>query len=214
MHVDQVVGQLVRTARQARGLSLEQLANRLRDLGLGYDKAKLSRIENGQAVTLTEWLELAAALGYPPLLLVLPVGNAEPIEVLPGQPLHPDRVSQWIEGAAPLATPDGFAMDGAAWSEAAERLRTWQELREHQAAYRRAFGRYLTAQEADDEVVMGRALDALETTGQRLYDALERVWRQGDPPPRYPAADHEALRRVGIDLTEVGVGVSDEEGQP
>jgi transcriptional regulator with XRE-family HTH domain len=215
MHVDQVVGRLVRAARQERGLSLQQLAERLRELGLGYDKAKLSRIENGQAVTVTEWLELSAALAYPPLLLVLPVGLAEPVEVLPGQPLHADRVSQWIEGAASLATPDGFALDRVAWFEAAERLHAWQELREHQADNTRAYARLVAAQQDDaDDVVKGRALDAFEASGQRLYKALREVWRRGDTPPRYPAERLEALRRVGIDLGEVGVEVMDEGGQP
>lgn len=208
MQVDRLVGQLIRDVRQDRGLSLQGLADRLAELGaVHYDKAKLSRIEKGQAVTISEWLELAAGLSCPPLLLVLPLGSGEHVEVLPGQSVHADLVAQWIEGSSPLTNEDRYAVGLREWHEASRRLWAWQHLRPAQNDFGTAVSALRRAEEAGDAPMVARRLEAMEEAGQQLYSKLEHIWQLGMTPPAHPAEHHDAMARIGLDLSDVGVGL-------
>ncbi|MGW9024779.1 helix-turn-helix domain-containing protein [Streptomyces sp. NPDC055722] len=68
------VAKRVREVRKRRGLTAEQLADKLREQGILWDRYTVTKLENGkrQNITLTEWLALAVVLNVSPLHLLVP----------------------------------------------------------------------------------------------------------------------------------------------
>jgi len=116
-----VIADQVRHHRNRLGMTREQLAAECAKLGapeLTY--AAITNIETGRndpktgkrrrEVTVEELLLLGTALGVPPLLLFLPLGERDTVPVLPDQPeQHPHAVWKWMtgEGEPCMAGPDG-----------------------------------------------------------------------------------------------------------
>lgn len=68
------VAHQVREVRKRRGFTAEQLAQKMTEQGLSWDRYTVNKLENGkrQNVTLTEWLALAVVLDVAPLHLLVP----------------------------------------------------------------------------------------------------------------------------------------------
>jgi transcriptional regulator with XRE-family HTH domain len=105
----------VRQVRARRELTAQQLADRLRELGVPWDRATVTKLETGrrQNVTLTEWLALARALEVAPVhLLVEPEGPgaaadaAEPYQVTPTETASREDARAWIRGMSSLPQTD------------------------------------------------------------------------------------------------------------
>jgi len=88
----QSVVQEIRRRRDAKGWTVARLAERCSELGYPIKRTTFSNLEGGlrKSIGLAELVVIAAALELPPALLAVPLGQAETVEVLPGQ-----EVGQW-----------------------------------------------------------------------------------------------------------------------
>ena len=91
----------VRRYRKARGLTAQQLAKRCADLGLPIPHAVLANFETGRRPTLSvaELLVLAAALEVSPLVLAVPVGRRESMQILPAVDVSTWQAAEWWQGS-------------------------------------------------------------------------------------------------------------------
>lgn len=90
----------VRRHRARLGWSQPQLAKQCQAVGLKWDRSVIANVEAGRrtAVGIHEVMALGRVFGVPPMLLVLPVGTQEMVEVLPGQLVDPWTAAQWFMG--------------------------------------------------------------------------------------------------------------------
>jgi transcriptional regulator with XRE-family HTH domain len=93
----------VRRYRQERSMSAQQLADRCAALGAPIDRTVIANLENGRRpfVSVAEVLVLAAALEVSPLVLAIPLGRRELIEILPGVEISPWDAADWWQGHGP-----------------------------------------------------------------------------------------------------------------
>lgn len=99
-----VLARQVRRYRDAAGLSAQQLAERMTaEVGSTYTRTQVTNLESGrrEAITVGELMGFARILGVPPLMLVLPLGEAEAVEVLPGVTVDPWTAWRWVTGEIP-----------------------------------------------------------------------------------------------------------------
>ena len=87
--------------RSHRGWSAQKLADRCDKLGMAIPRNTIDNLENGRRTTITvgELLVLSEALGVPPILLLVPYGRADTVEVLPGVEGSVTLAAAWIEGS-------------------------------------------------------------------------------------------------------------------
>lgn len=115
--MSEIVAERVVTIRKGAGLTRADLAARCRDLGLPtMSTASLANIETGRPgadgirrreVSVDELAVLSAALAVPPLALLLPLGIAPTVDVLPNVPTCTDRALEWFtQGWAPDGVPE------------------------------------------------------------------------------------------------------------
>lgn len=106
------MGRAIRHYRTRRGgMSAEQLAEAVSIMGLRYTRTQVSNLESGRrdSVTVGEVFAFAAALDVPAVLLLLPIGSAEAVELLPNRSTDPWTAYRWMLGELTmdeLANPD------------------------------------------------------------------------------------------------------------
>ncbi|MDD9377876.1 helix-turn-helix transcriptional regulator [Streptomyces sp. ZAF1911] len=102
----QHVADAVRHYRKDRGLSAQALADACGKLGYPVPRTSIANLENGRrsGVELAELLVLAKALEIPPIMLMLPVGMAGSVEVVPGDELPIWDAIAWISGETLLGS--------------------------------------------------------------------------------------------------------------
>lgn len=174
--------------RKRAGLNREQLAEKCQGWGApaSLSAAAIANIETGRPgpdgqrrrdLTVEELVILAAALGVPPILLLVPVGVRELIEVLPGRVMSAWDAIEWFTGEAPLATwqgeGQGAVVSGAdftAWETGAAPVDYY---RQQAALFRR---RAATSARGDEQELRGidEQLADLRRTMRR---AGIRTWR-------------------------------------
>lgn len=101
-----VAGRRIREARQRRGWTAEELAERCAGAGAPQISATvITNVETSRRstrkVSLEELLILASVLEVTPLQLMLPLGPGERLEVLPGTGLDALEAVRWIAGDTP-----------------------------------------------------------------------------------------------------------------
>lgn len=129
-----VVADRVRTYRDRRGISREELAKRCAKLGVPLTPAAITNIETGRRnpetgirrreVSIDELVALAKALGLPPILLIYPLGEAELCEVLPGRELGTWQAVKWFMGEEPMGTR---APDDGKWYVTSSDWDDWEK---------------------------------------------------------------------------------------
>lgn len=94
----------VKFHRVRQKVSAQQLSTATAELGLPIPRSVLANLESGrrETVTVPEVLVLAEALRVPPLLLMIPVGQVERMEVLPDVEVTPWEAAQWAIGERTL----------------------------------------------------------------------------------------------------------------
>lgn len=123
------VAKRVREARTRLGLTAGQLAERLVDQGVPWERSTVAKLENGnrQNLTLTEWLALSVVLNVAPIHLLVPPlpspswdversadsgrvrntpNDEDAYQVTPSLEVPIYRVRQFIRGARPLPGAD------------------------------------------------------------------------------------------------------------
>lgn len=106
--VSRVVGRQVKTARNMRRWSQDDLASQLKRQGVELGQASIARLESGpRHITVDEALALAAALGVNPLYLLSGDFTNEPVPVTPklGN-VWPNAMRFWFAGNLPLPGTD------------------------------------------------------------------------------------------------------------
>jgi transcriptional regulator with XRE-family HTH domain len=106
--VADTIAQRVRKFRLRRDWSVRELAEECANLGAPQlTAASLANIERGQDpnakrkrrdVTVEELVILGYALQVPPILLMVPLGDADEVELVPGVAVHPYDAALWISG--------------------------------------------------------------------------------------------------------------------
>jgi transcriptional regulator with XRE-family HTH domain len=189
----------IRRYRDARGLSGQQLSERCAALGAPIHRSVIANLENGRRpnVSITELLVLAAALDVPPLLLVLPVGRQDDVEILPGQEVTTAQAVMWLSGQGDLhLTPAGADV---LWNDAGlvplviEHERLVDDLQED----RKAIGQSAT----DEDIKLWQGMK------RRIQETRSHLRQLGLTPPPLPpelaylddqeSASDRARRRTG-----------------
>ncbi|NUW33426.1 helix-turn-helix transcriptional regulator [Nonomuraea sp. SMC257] len=129
-----VVASRVRTYRERKGLTREELAARCSKLHLPLTAAAITNIETGRRnaetgarrrdVTVDELVVLAKALGVPPILLLYPVGETDLVEVLPGRKQGTWQAVKWFTGEEPLGT---YFEDDGKWAVTSPDMDDWEK---------------------------------------------------------------------------------------
>ena len=117
------VAEAVRRFREERGMSAQDVAGACAKLGYPIARSVIANLENGRrsSVDVAEVLVLAKVLDVPPVALLVPVGEAGEIEILPGQTISTDEALGWITGELLLGDdPDDDSVEGR-----------FEELRKH-----------------------------------------------------------------------------------
>lgn len=123
------VASAVRRYREGQSVPYTELSERLSRVGVPIPVLGLRRIEKGERrVDIDELIALARVLGVPPILLVLPLGKEETVEVLPGEHRSTWAVAKWFGGQSAFPAGDvdvprdplvGSEDDNNAWAATA-----------------------------------------------------------------------------------------------
>lgn len=111
----ETIAKRVRELRRRHDLTAEQLADKMRDVGVPFDKTVIANLETGRRrfVTVQELFALAFVFGVAPVHLMVPTVDPDdrtPYPVVPNSPVigpepYPAVVRAWIRGQLPI-TPD------------------------------------------------------------------------------------------------------------
>jgi hypothetical protein len=111
IRVTAIIGQRVaqfreRKAESGKKMTVQALADRCAALGLPIGRVTITKLERGlrQAITPGEVFVLAAALEVSPIDLLLPVGQEETVEILPGVRTAALDAVRWVVGDFSLRT--------------------------------------------------------------------------------------------------------------
>lgn len=98
-----VVGRRVARYRRQRGMSVQEMSTALASLGITLKRTVIGNLESGyrRTVSLAEILGFACVLGVPPVLLMVPLGEAETFDALPTGELGVWDAVRWITGEGP-----------------------------------------------------------------------------------------------------------------
>jgi transcriptional regulator with XRE-family HTH domain len=97
----------VRTTRERKGWTQQQLADRLAALDCPIDRSIIAKIESGKrGVSLDEAFAFAAALGVSPAALALPRGTDTDVRVAPNLTVRGYEAYRWLQGRAALIDHD------------------------------------------------------------------------------------------------------------
>lgn len=108
--VSDIAGDRIRTARERRGWTLQQLADAAAELGGRLSRHAIHDIERGRPgkgaerqrqITLDEWLILAEALAVPPLWLIVPLDGRDQLATAPASARGPASAIPWITADNP-----------------------------------------------------------------------------------------------------------------
>lgn len=102
-----VIARRVRQMRARQEMTAQQLADRLKEAGVPWDRATVTKLETGrrQNVTVTELLGLAFVLNVAPVHLLVPLED-RPYHVTPTRTEDARDVRAWVRGRSPLPGTD------------------------------------------------------------------------------------------------------------
>ncbi|MBA2738674.1 MAG: helix-turn-helix transcriptional regulator, partial [Nocardioidaceae bacterium] len=208
------VAELVRSARDRRGWTGQQVAEKCAEAGMpALDRSAVTNIETGRRrrIGVDEWLVLAAVLDVAPLHLLFPRADDDVVAVTPTGSVSAGQARRWATGREPL--PDGdertfrYEVPDSEYERRSQRLReseqradqAWRRLRVAQEKLRLVSIEHATLDE-------GPALLALPGTPERSRGA--RLDRRLDT-----AYDEVADAKVASDEAQAELRwVRDEEG--
>lgn len=193
--------------RDRRGWKQRELEDEVAAHGGTLSRGALAKIESGKrSVSIDEWLLLAAALNVPPVLLLVPLGSSDLVEITSRSVIHPHFALDWLVGDEPLVSTHRFPIGITEWEAGAAPLYAWREYR----------------QLLDDESSASAAVKRAEHTNggaavreakRRRADALEALHRhllasRATGLLRIAAMNPdtvEAMRAIGLDVSGLPV---------
>lgn len=201
----QAIAASVRKYRQMRGWSVRELSEKCSELGATtLTQASLTNIERGltaregrgsRAVTVDELFVLAAALGVPPAVLVLPFGEHNQIAVLPNFPMDPLNAFRWFIGgdaARDLLDQEiRFANEPPLFKGSTRAMRRVAEIEKARSAATQT--REMLYGDPEILVSLKRRMDAMWQNAKPAMRArMEEVAEQNNRPrPGLPISDQE-----------------------
>ena len=139
----QTVRKRMKDVRRRRGMTAQQLAAAMTDLGVKWDRATVAKLETGyrQSISLDEWLTLAYVLNVAPVHLLVPLEDDVAYSISPEITDTSQRVRAWVAGHSPFLhepSSPGHPGGSPSWLEwleetpenGLERLLSPQELEE------------------------------------------------------------------------------------
>jgi transcriptional regulator with XRE-family HTH domain len=90
------------TVRRRKGWSQQQLADATAELGHPVTQSAVAKIERGtRGVGIDDVFHFAAALGVPPIALLVPSSDSDLVEISPGRAVPGWEASLWVRGIVP-----------------------------------------------------------------------------------------------------------------
>jgi transcriptional regulator with XRE-family HTH domain len=182
-----VAGQ-IRRWRTKRGMSAQALSDACAKLGWPIKRSVLSNLESGyrETITVPEMFILAQALEVPPLLLLLPLGDKDTVEVRPGTEVPTKDALRWFLGERPLR---GTRWEGLDTEDGSPTIASFQV---HQQSVDRWSGSRFNSRQIRQGVMLGTADDADEwdrsadRTAEQLRNLRAMMRARGLAPPPLP----------------------------
>jgi transcriptional regulator with XRE-family HTH domain len=204
-----VLAQRVRFYRKHRGWSVKTLAEECARLGAPQlTEPSLVNIERGQNegavrkgrdVTVEELVILGYALAVPPLLLAVPLGENEPLDITStATGINPHLAWKVITGEEALAATGNVAMRLQDWAEAQLPVQWFRLLNQAQEEYHHAESRLWVVTARGDADAIARANDQLTDAIQDWAKAANRILQGGLQVPEYSAETVEQLKATGL----------------
>ncbi len=186
--------------RKRRGWTQDDLARELGSVGWTVNRAQVAKSETGtRKISLDEAVNIAWALGLPPALLYLPLGESAEVAIAPEVIVHPDLARKWIAGTEPASHSNQRAHLVGEWRSDMDVWWLHDRLNEAQEAVRDAERGLRGAEYVNEpEQVKGARLDQKRALAE-LADVLENMQSAGLLPPEIHQATVESMRKVGID---------------
>jgi transcriptional regulator with XRE-family HTH domain len=158
--------------RERRGMTQQQLADRLGELGVDPQPARatIARTELGERnVSLDETMAYAAALDVSPARLILPVTKVVPVAITPKRVVNPGVARRWLRGQVALPGQDARTFSTDVSDE------EWEALENNTLQFiLHRTQELIDATVADDREAMADAVDALSDELARMRAAKER----------------------------------------
>jgi transcriptional regulator with XRE-family HTH domain len=209
----------LRRWRERRELTVQGLADRVRELGGKLDRTTIWKIENkGRGVSLDEWLQLAHALAVPPPLLFLDLESGGDVEIAPGAVLHPWLAWEWVTGQlAPPVTSRAITRPNE-FSVAETAVRLYRHEQAKAKAVQRADFRVHQAEHAKDPAALKAARAQQADALRELAAALDEMVDHEMTPPAKPREWVEIMRKLRVlrhpeHVTVYEGGASDGDGR-
>lgn len=198
--------------RRTRGVSAQQLAERVEALGGRLGRVAITKIETGKrGVSLDEAFLLAAALNVPPPVLFFPLETGEHVAITPENVIHPNLATRWLAGEAPLARTDRTAMGLREWGEegwriAARPVQLYRELRAAQESAQDADVGVMRAEYEGDEAKMTSARKRFADRLTKLAQIQARMRAENLNPPWIDRRWVAEMKKLGIDTASIREG--------
>ncbi|MEV5711243.1 helix-turn-helix transcriptional regulator [Actinoallomurus sp. NPDC052274] len=196
----------IKRHRGRRGLSAQQVADACSEYGVSMKRSVIANLESGRRPTLSviELVVLAKILRVAPIQLLLPIGHAEEVEILPGQVMSTWDAAKWFAGDQPLPHVDAEGNrlpidpeDLAAWNSGAppvpyfrrlDQLITAREVALSDAAAAHRSARAALSEEQRD--IMKIRAESEERRVREIEREIQRgrkhLRQQGLVPPKLP----------------------------
>lgn len=175
MTPNEVIAERLSDLRRRRGWNQRELSDALAAAGLKLDPPTVNRIERGKRqVRVDEVFVLALVFDTTPLHLLLPVGETEPMEFVPGQVFDSGDVWPWVMGNAPLPGMDKDRYFGQLWPAGVA-----EAMGEIARSMDRARSEALKAQWAGDTETATHWNEEFAKDARRYAEASRRYQRQG-----------------------------------
>ncbi len=173
-------------------------APRLTEASIG----NIERTKHGQRkrreVTVDEVFVLAYALGMPPLLMMIPLGENELLQLTTTATVHPHLAWDGATGETVLTLTDRYATRIKENYKGRIIVAAFKALRGAQDAYLHADTSLRIAQDKGSPEQVTRATERVADTIPAFAEAVENILRHGLEVPHYPRDVTDMLRRSGI----------------
>lgn len=206
----QKIGQRVAVYRKLRGITAQELSDRLAKMGVELKRTVIGNLESGyrRTVSAAEVLAIAYVLDVPPIALLVPLGADDEIEILKDTVVNTWSAARWITAEWNPERPDGvngFPLPSAGDKSRAEELqrRDNAELVDRYRQHHDAVTEWKTLQfaMADSEAERDRVIERNELR-QREIEGNLRILRgamrvRDQLPPLLPPALARRLNEEG-----------------
>ncbi|GAA2738929.1 helix-turn-helix transcriptional regulator [Actinocorallia aurantiaca] len=184
-----------RELRKRRDLTVQQVVDALRDLGMTeLTTSVITNLELGRRdgsgrrrMTLEELIALAYVLDVPPLELLAPLGQDVTVTILPGLEVGPYELRNWLTGNSRLGNrptpddPEGMRF----WNITSEPIRLYDQFAQASKTLHQADLEGRTAEKIGDPQRIQTTRTTYADALQAWAEALNRMHAAGMEPPAY-----------------------------